>query len=58
VLAVYPLAMSLALVYAGEHYVVDCIAGWVYAAVAFVGVNLVFERRAQRALEGEPVPAD
>ena len=34
-LALYPLAMALALVYSGEHYVVDCIAGWVYAVAAF-----------------------
>ena len=34
-LALYPIAMALALVYSGEHYVVDCLAGWVYAVVAF-----------------------
>jgi hypothetical protein len=33
---VYPLAMSFAVVYTGEHYVVDCLAGYVYALVAFV----------------------
>ena len=44
VLAVYPVAMAWALVYTGEHYVVDCVAGWVYAVVVFVGVNLVFDR--------------
>ena len=44
-LAVYPLAMAFALVYTGEHYVVDCLAGWVYAAGAFVVVNAIFERR-------------
>jgi membrane-associated phospholipid phosphatase len=31
----YPLAMAFAVVYAGEHYLVDCIAGWLYAAIAF-----------------------
>jgi membrane-associated phospholipid phosphatase len=31
----YPLAMSLAVVYLGEHYVVDVLAGWLYAAGAF-----------------------
>jgi membrane-associated phospholipid phosphatase len=44
-LAVYPIAMAFALVYMGEHYVVDCLAGWLYAAGAFVVVNAVFERR-------------
>jgi hypothetical protein len=27
--------MSWAVVYMGEHYVVDCLAGWLYAGVAF-----------------------
>jgi len=44
-LAVYPVAMAFALVYTGEHYVVDCLAGWVYAAVAFVVVSAVFDRK-------------
>ena len=58
VLVLYPLAMALALVYAGEHYAVDCIAGWCYAVVAFVGVNYVFARRAARVPAREPVLAD
>ncbi|HLZ69553.1 MAG TPA: phosphatase PAP2 family protein [Dehalococcoidia bacterium] len=32
---VYPLAMGLAVVYPGEHYVIDVIAGAAYAVVAF-----------------------
>jgi membrane-associated phospholipid phosphatase len=48
-LALYPPAMSFALVYSGEHYVVDCLAGWLYAIVTFVLVNTFFERRAARA---------
>lgn len=43
-LVLYPLAMTLALVYSGEHYVVDCIAGGVYAYTVFRVVNLVFDR--------------
>jgi len=57
-LAIYPIAMSVALVYLGEHYVVDCIAGWVYAAATFVAVNWAFEWHARRALRLEPAPAD
>ncbi len=49
-LAVYPLAMAFALVYLGEHYLVDCVAGWIYAVVAFVAVNVVFARRDQRTI--------
>jgi hypothetical protein len=30
-LALYPLAMGFALVYAGEHYVTDTLLGWLYA---------------------------
>lgn len=29
----YPLAMAFTLVYAGEHYVVDILAGWLYVVV-------------------------
>lgn len=58
VLALYPLAMAFALVYSGEHYVVDCLAGWVYASATFVSVNLWFEWRSRRALAFEPALAD
>jgi membrane-associated phospholipid phosphatase len=44
-LALYPAAMAFALVYSGEHYVVDCLAGWVYAVAVFAAVNFVFDRR-------------
>ena len=59
--AAYPVAMSFALVYTGEHYIVDCIAGWVYALFAYGVVTAVAERRAarvRRAPELEPVFAD
>jgi membrane-associated phospholipid phosphatase len=48
-LALYPPAMAFALVYSGEHYVVDCIAGWVYAIAVFTAVNLVFDRKARES---------
>jgi len=57
-LALYPPAMAFALVYSGEHYLVDCVAGWVYATASFVAVNLWFERRSRRALALEPALAD
>jgi len=57
-LALYPPAMAFALVYTGEHYVVDCLAGWVYALATFGAVNLWFERRARRSLALEPALAD
>ena len=59
-LAIYPLAMTFALVYSGEHYVIDCIAGWVYAVGVFVAVNWAFARREARlpGLVSEPAMVD
>jgi membrane-associated phospholipid phosphatase len=57
-LALYPPAMAFSLVYGGEHYVVDCIAGWVYATIAYFGVEYAFAWRAQRRPYLEPVLAD
>ncbi len=36
-LVAYVLAMTFTLAYGGEHYVVDALVGWVYAAVAVSG---------------------
>jgi membrane-associated phospholipid phosphatase len=47
-LAIYPPAMAFSLVYTGEHYAVDCLAGWAYAAVTFVAVNRYFAWRTAR----------
>ena len=58
ILAIYPPAMAFSLIYGGEHYVVDCIAGWVYATVTFVSVNLYFAYRARRVVALEPAFAD
>ncbi|HEY6960412.1 MAG TPA: phosphatase PAP2 family protein [Gaiellaceae bacterium] len=55
-LAVYPAAMAFSLVYGGEHYVVDCIAGWVYAGATYAVVEWAFERRRREVLE--PVLVD
>ena len=44
-LAAYSLAMGFALVYTAEHYVSDVLLGWLYAAIAFAAVTLVFARR-------------
>lgn len=57
-LALYPPAMAFALVYSGEHYIVDCIAGWAYAVSVFFAVNWVFDRHAQRVRALEPALAD
>jgi PAP2 superfamily len=43
-LVLYPLAMAFALVYSAEHYVIDCLVGWLYAGIAYAGVLLVANR--------------
>ncbi|HVC87244.1 MAG TPA: phosphatase PAP2 family protein [Gaiellaceae bacterium] len=58
ILVLYPPAMAFSLIYGGEHYVIDCIAGWVYASVTFVAVNLFFAYRARRVTALEPAFAD
>ena len=57
-LAIYPIAMSVALVYSGEHYLVDCIAGWAYAVFAFWSVNYVTARVEQRRPALDPALVD
>jgi len=62
-LVLYPPAMAFALVYAGEHYVVDCVAGWLYAAGVFVAVDRWFARVGDEQADPEaqlfePAPAD
>ena len=37
--ALYPLALSFARVYTGDHYVVDLVAGYIYAAAAYLVVR-------------------
>jgi len=57
-LALYPPAMAFSLVYGGEHYIVDCVAGWAYAAFAYFSVEYVFARRAARREYLEPALVD
>ena len=42
--AIYPLALSFARVYSGDHYVIDLIAGYAYAVGAFLAVNWYWRR--------------
>lgn len=46
-LACYPMLMGWALIYSGEHYVLDVLAGMLYAAV-IVGVWLLLRQRRTR----------
>jgi len=56
VLAGYVLLMGLALVYTGEHYVVDVVAGWLTASAA-VGVGAAVHRRRSTRLRPRNEPA-
>jgi membrane-associated phospholipid phosphatase len=57
-LAAYPLAMGFALVYSAEHYVIDILIGWIYAAAAYFAVERIADAlAARRAARAEPVPA-
>ena len=41
-LLLYPLAMGFTLVYTGEHYVIDVVIGWIYAAAVYFGGSRVY----------------
>jgi membrane-associated phospholipid phosphatase len=41
----YPLAQSFAVVYTGNHYVVDLLIGYVFAAGALAGIWWLWRRR-------------
>lgn len=53
----YALAMSLTLVYTGEHYVIDVILGWLYAIAAYLAVSFIRGRLGLRARERERAAA-
>jgi membrane-associated phospholipid phosphatase len=43
-LGLYTLAMGYALVYSGEHYVTDILAGWAMAGTAYALVTVAWPR--------------
>jgi len=50
-LVLYTLVMAFALVYLAEHYVTDILLGWIYAALAYVVVGRILDRRGARREE-------
>jgi len=46
VMLILPVTMATSLVYFGEHYLVDAVAGWILVGVTFLGWNRI--ERAQR----------
>jgi membrane-associated phospholipid phosphatase len=56
VLGAYTLAMAFTLVYGGEHFVIDILAGWALAAVVYVVVGAA-ARALRRRRAGPPATA-
>ena len=55
----YPAAMALALVYAGEHYVCDILLGWLYTVAVYAAVEKgAAALAARRAPPGEAEPLE
>ena len=46
--AAYPIAMALAIVYTAEHYVADVLLGWVYAVASFLAIRSIAARLERR----------
>ena len=53
-LALYPLAMAFALVYAAEHYVSDILLGWAYTLIAVWVVGRLADRYGVRGTVSDP----
>jgi hypothetical protein len=51
----YPLAMTLTLVYCGEHYVIDVLVGWAYVGLTFLVVGVAERWWESRRRPGLPV---
>jgi hypothetical protein len=55
VIALYPVAMALTLVYGGEHYVIDVMLGWVYVGLVLL-VSIAWQT--WRATSVDQLPDD
>jgi membrane-associated phospholipid phosphatase len=53
---VYPILMDFSVVYLGEHYVVDVIAGTLYGAAAYYTVWVLPDRWSRFRTRSQPVP--
>ncbi len=56
-LVAYPLVMAFTLVYTAEHYVVDILLGWAFAA-AVIGLWALWHRRRERRAEAAVAEAE
>ncbi len=55
-LALYPLAMGLALIATGEHYFFDVLLGWLYAGAVMAAWAWWERRRAAIKAPADPAP--
>lgn len=55
-LALYPLAMAFALMYAGEHYTLDILAGWLLTTVVCLVFSALERRRPGERGSAGPIP--
>jgi membrane-associated phospholipid phosphatase len=54
---IYPLAMAFSVVYLGEHYMIDVLAGWLYGTAAFAIVwGVRWHRSAPKDRPTPPLP--
>jgi membrane-associated phospholipid phosphatase len=49
--------MAFALVYTGEHFVIDVLLGWLYAGAVFVVGNRLYDRYEQHRARAAPADA-
>ena len=54
-LLAYPICMAFTLVYTGEHFVIDILMGWLYAAATFSLGSKLLDRWDSRRAQREPV---
>jgi membrane-associated phospholipid phosphatase len=55
-LVAYPIGMGLSLMYLGEHYLIDILLGWTYAAITVYSVDRAAEWLAKRRSTGVAEP--
>jgi membrane-associated phospholipid phosphatase len=57
-LLAYPICMAFTLVYTGEHFVIDILMGWLYAAATFSLGSKLLDRWDSRRAQPQSVTAD
>lgn len=53
---IYPVLVWIAIIYTGNHYIIDTIVGILYAYVAFYAVKFIYNRKEGKELAGQEGP--